>query len=297
MHDDQIAVDDEAARRLIREQFPRWAALPIRAVSTAATMNTIFRIGDSWTARFPLRAGDPTEVRRRLIQEADAAREFAMVSTIPSPEPVALGEPGHGYPLPWAVQTWIPGHEALIDDPSDSAMFAEDLAALIQELRAIDTAGRCFSGDGRGGSLPDHDAWMALCFDKSNGLVNVTPLRSLWADLRTLPEVENDVMSHGDLTPPNVLVSRGRLVGVLDTGGFGAADPALDLVAVWHLLDSKGRKQVRQQLQCSEVQWRRGMAWALQQAIGLVWYYAESNPAMSRVGHRTLERLVRARDQ
>jgi hypothetical protein len=41
------------------------------------------------------------------------------------------------------------------------------------------------------------------------------------------------------------------------------------------------------------VQWRRGMAWAFQQSIGLVWYYAESNPTMSRWGRRTLDRLVR----
>jgi hypothetical protein len=38
----------------------------------------------------------------------------------------------------------------------------------------------------------------------------------------------------------------------------------------------------------------RGMAWALQQAMGLVWYYVESNPAMARWGRRTLDRLVSA---
>jgi hypothetical protein len=36
------------------------------------------------------------------------------------------------------------------------------------------------------------------------------------------------------------------------------------------------------------------MAWAFQQAMGLVWYYARSNPAMSRFGQRTLLRLTRA---
>jgi aminoglycoside phosphotransferase (APT) family kinase protein len=33
-----------------------------------------------------------------------------------------------------------------------------------------------------------------------------------------------------------------HLVGVLDGGGFGPADPALDLVAAWHLLDYEERK-------------------------------------------------------
>jgi aminoglycoside phosphotransferase (APT) family kinase protein len=101
-------------------------------------------------------------------------------------------------------------------------------------------------------------------------------------------------MSHRDLTPPNVLVGAGRLIGVLDTGGFGVADPALDLVSAWHLLDSERRALVRDLLQCGDVQWGRGMAWALQQAMGLVWYYTKTNPVMSRWGARTLRRLLRA---
>ena len=114
----------------------------------------------------------------------------------------------------------------------------------------------------------------------------------MWADMRALPSGAADAMCHGDLTPPNVLVADGRLAGVLDGGGFGPADPSLDLVAVWHLLDDVRREAVRRALQCDELEWRRGRAWAFQQAMGLVWYYAESNPVMSRWGRRTLDRLV-----
>lgn len=42
-----------------------------------------------------------------------------------------------------------------------------------------------------------------------------------------------------------VLVSDERLADVLDTGGFRAADPALDLVAGWHLFDETPREQMR----------------------------------------------------
>jgi Phosphotransferase enzyme family len=34
-------------------------------------------------------------------------------------------------------------------------------------------------------------------------------------------------MTHGDLIPGNVLVSNGRLSGIIDVGGLGPADPAL----------------------------------------------------------------------
>jgi len=294
MHDDQVDVDIDVARRLVGEQFPQWRELPVRAVATAATMNAIFRIGDDLAARFPLRAADPAALREQLLHEAEAAREFAEVSPVSSPLPVALGEPGHGYPLPWSVQTWLPGRDAAVDDPAESEAFADDLAELIRCLRSVDTRGRRFTGEGRGGHLPDHDEWMDLCFAKSEGLVDVLRLRTMWNELRVLPEVDSDAMCHGDLTPLNVLVDRGRLVGVLDTGGYAAADPALDLVSVWHLLDAGPRERVRELLGCSDVQWRRGMAWALQQAMGAVWYYATSNPVMAQWARRTLDRILLA---
>ena len=42
----------------------------------------------------------------------------------------------------------------------------------------------------------------------------------------------------------------------------------------------------------TRVERERGKAWAFQQAMGLVWYYADSNPAMSRTGRRTLARIL-----
>jgi aminoglycoside phosphotransferase (APT) family kinase protein len=98
-------------------------------------------------------------------------------------------------------------------------------------------------------------------------------------------------MSHGDLIPGNVLVAGGRLAGILDVGGLGPADPALDLVAAWHLLQAGPRQALRDDLRCGDLEWERGQAWAFEQAMGLVWYYADSNPAMSRMGRRTLNRI------
>jgi aminoglycoside phosphotransferase (APT) family kinase protein len=294
MHSDQLAVEVDTVRRLVDGQFPQWRALPVHRVSTAGTVNAIFRLGEDLAARFPLRRQQERRVRDGLRAEAAAMREFAEVSPVPAPRPVAIGEPGGGYPLPWSVQTWLPGTDAAVEDPSASTGFAQDLATLIARLRNASTRGRRFRGQGRGGHLPDHDEWMETCFRESAGLLDVARLRAMWAGLRTLPEVDADVMCHGDLIPPNVLVRGGRLAGVLDSGGFAAADPALDLVSAWHLLDDDPRAVLREALGCGDVQWRRGMAWAFQQAMGLVWYYAQSNPAMSTIGRRTLQRLTRA---
>jgi aminoglycoside phosphotransferase (APT) family kinase protein len=99
-------------------------------------------------------------------------------------------------------------------------------------------------------------------------------------------------MIHGDLIPGNVLVSAGRLTGILDVGGFRPADPSLDLVSAWHLLEAGPRQVLVDRLGCDNLQGQRGKAWAFVQAMGLAWYYIESNPGMSRMGQRSLERIL-----
>ncbi len=292
MHSGQLTVSPGMVRELVDAQFPSWRNLAVRAVESAGTVNAIFRIGGQLAARFPLRPGDAAAVRRRLEAEAAAARELAGRTRFATPEPVAIGKPGAGYPLAWAVQTWLPGVTAAGEDPGRSVAFAHDLAEFIGGVRAIGTAGRTFSGRGRGGDLRSHDGWMQTCFDRSGHLLDVPRLRRLWEAMRALPRgPAGDVMSHGDLIPGNVLVSGGRLAGILDVGDLGPADPALDLVAAWHLLEDGPRQALRGDLQGDDLEWERGKAWAFEQAMGLVWYYADSNPAMSRAGRRTLERI------
>lgn len=293
MHADQLTVPPDTVRELVRDQFPEWRGLHIQAVASQGTVNAILRIGDGLAARFPLRPADAAATRRLLENEAQAARELADHTRIRTPEPVALGEPGHGYPLPWSVQTWIPGEIATPDHPAASSAYAHDLAEFIREVRAIDTRGRTFRGHGRGGDLTSQDAWMATCFEKSAGFLDVAQVRGMWARLRQLPRGgAADTMTHGDLIPGNVLVAQGRLAGVLDVGGFGPADPALDLVGAWHLLEAGPRRQLREDLGCDDLAWQRGKAWAFVQAMGAAWYYRESNAAMADMGRVTLKRLI-----
>jgi aminoglycoside phosphotransferase (APT) family kinase protein len=294
VHPDQLEVPVETVRALVDAQFPAWRELRVRRVAAQGTVNAIFRLGDRLAALFPLVPRDAGRAREGLAAEAAAARALAGRTRFRTPEPVALGEPGAGYPLPWSVQTWLPGTVATDEDPGESVAFAHDLAEFIRGVRAIDTGGRVFAGTGRGGDLRAHDAWLETCFERSERLLAVPRLRRLWARLRDLPRgPAPDVMSHGDLIPGNVLVQNGRLAGVLDVGGLGPADPALDLVAAWHLLEPGPRQALRDDLDPSELEWQRGRAWAFEQAMGAVWYYVDSNPPMSRMGMRTLERVLR----
>lgn len=294
MHDDELDISADVAGRLVADQFPALAGRPVVRVGAHGTVHAVFRIGDEASARFPLRSDDPAVARAALEHEAAAARELAGAVTVDVPEPLAIGAPGEGYPLPWSLHRWIPGATAAEADQSASVEFARDLATVVAQIRAIPTGERSFLGSGRGGDLRDHDWWMRACFDRSKHLLPVDRLRATWAHLRPLPRRDPDAMTHGDLVPGNLVVRDGRLIGLLDVGGLGAADPAVDLVVAWHALDDGPRAAFRSQLDVDDLRWSRGMAWAFQQAMGLVWYYETSNPTMSEIGRRTLERILAA---
>ncbi len=291
VHDDQIDISREQVVALIADQLPDLTGRDVVAVDGAGTVHAIYRIGDDLAARFPLRRADPDAVLEQLRRESAAAAEFRRACPVPAPEPLHVGQPGHGYPLPWLVQSWLPGTPATPTSCARSAGFARDLVALIESLRGWDTAGRRFHGEGRGGELTDHDDWVDECIRRNAGSFDTDAMRTMWAGYRRLPREDPDVMCHTDLIPSNLLVDDGHLVGVLDTGGFQPADPALDLVSAWHLLADAPRQQLRTSLGCSDLQWERGKAWAFQQAIGLPWYYRDTNPAMAELGTTTLNRL------
>lgn len=140
-------------------------------------------------------------MRRQLEAEAAAARELAAATRFATNEPVAIGQPGAGYPLPWAVQTWLPGITAADDDPGGSVAFAHDLAEFISGVRAIGTGGRRFSGAGRGGDLRSHDGWMQICFERSGQLLDVPRLRRMWEAMRALPR-GTTLRRHGSACRP-----------------------------------------------------------------------------------------------
>lgn len=288
-------ISEQTVRELLADQFPEWADLPVKQVRSTGTVNTIFRIGPGLTARFPHPRGESSaeQVRQELLSEMYAGTKLHEGTRFPTPAPVRIGAPGHRYPLPWTVQTWVPGTTAVDDDPGHSEGFARDLAELITEMRAVGTGGRAFDGRGRGGVLAGQDGWMRTCLDNSEQLLPVPALEKLWEQWRELPRGgAPDVMAHGDLMPGNVLVAEGRLAGVLDTGGFAPADPALDLTSAWHLLEHRPRRVLRRMLGCDAAEWARGRAWAFAQSLGLVWFYETSNPVMSRIGRRTLDRIL-----
>ncbi|HZX06704.1 phosphotransferase, partial [Kribbella sp.] len=183
MHEGQLDVTAELVEGLVKEQFPEWSALAIRAVPSHGTVNALFRIGEALVARLPVLPGDAAMMRQELEDEAEAARRLRAISPYPTPEPVAIGAPGPGYPQPWAVQTWVDGKIAYDADVAGSTAYAEDLARFVLALRAAPTEGRVFQGTWRGGILTSQDEYVADGLERSRGMIDVDGLARLWADL------------------------------------------------------------------------------------------------------------------
>jgi aminoglycoside phosphotransferase (APT) family kinase protein len=293
MHDDRLHVLAGTVAGLVAAQFPQWAGLAVVPVPSDGTVNLLFRVGEDLVARLPMQPGDPQQVSARLEQEAVAARALLGRVPVATPEPVAVGAPGPGYPYTWALYRWLPGTTAQAAPAAGSAhRLGEDLGRFVAALRRIGTGGATFAGSGRGGLLPDHDEYVARGLARSHGQVDTAALADLWSRLRRTPRREPDTMTHGDLMPGNVLVEGDRLIAVIDVGGSGPADPALDLMPAWNLLDPAPRQSFRQAVGADDEEWDRGRGWALAQAIGCLDYYRVTNPVMSRTAHRTLTALL-----
>ncbi|WP_081408463.1 MULTISPECIES: phosphotransferase [Acinetobacter] len=292
MHNDQVNIDTDIVANMIHEQFPQYCNLEIKKLDTQGTMNAIYRIGDKLAAKFPLRLIDNKLCNEQILAEASAMKEISQCTTVPCAQMIGIGQPSIDFPMHWIIQDWLEGDIATPIDFSSSTSLAQDISDLILNLRSAHTHQRRFDGKGRGGNLTDHDDWISTCLKKSKNLLDVDMLHAIWVRLRQLPHRQRDVMSHKDLIPANLLVQNQRLIGLLDCGSFGPADSALDLVAAWHLFDSPRRELIKENLQSDDIEWKRGAAWAFQQALGLVWYYEKSNPAMSALGRSTLIRII-----
>jgi hypothetical protein len=64
-------------------------------------------------------------------------------------------------------------------------------------------------------------------------------------------------------------------------------------MGLWSLFDHERRQLIRRELDCADLEWARGQAWAFEQAMGAAWYYVDSNPTMSELGRRAIGRIVR----
>ena len=82
-----------------------------------------------------LSARTPNSATGQIEREAIWLPVLAPYLPVALPEPVAVGEPGHGYPYPWAVHRWVPGEGATLERMADPQRVAGQLANVVRSSR------------------------------------------------------------------------------------------------------------------------------------------------------------------
>jgi len=279
MHAEEISTDPDLLRRLLAGQFPEWAELPVALVESYGTDHDIYRLGEHLAARLP-RIG---WAAGQAAKEAAWLPRLAPALPLAVPVPVGLGRPEEGYPFPWAVHEWLPGEAAngTLRDPEEAAA---DLAGFVRALRGVDTGGAPERPPGsRGGPLAERDAGVRRAVAELGDRVDPAAVLRSWAESLAAPVWTGpDVWFHGDLLPGNVLVTDGRLSGVIDFGGLAVGDPACDLLPAWNLFRGESRRAFLAAAGADEAARLRGRGWALSQAVVALPYYWDTNPGIVR---------------
>jgi aminoglycoside phosphotransferase (APT) family kinase protein len=271
MHDDELDIDEPLVRRLLAEQFPEWAELPLRRIEPSGTVNAIFRLGDELSVRLPRREG-PTEPGS---VELEWLPRLAPQVPMEVPVPVAQGRPGAEYPWFWEIHAWVEG-EIVPVDQIDAVEAARDLATLVAALQRVDPAG---APPGRGIPLAVRDEQMRYWWARFEGDPRAP---EAWQRALAAPPWDGPpVWHHGDLDCRNWLVRDGRISGVIDWRSMGAGDPACDVMVAWKLHSTAALDAFRAALPTDDATWERARGWAVSQAVAALSYYTpENNPSL-----------------
>jgi len=274
MHADELDLPTDLVRRLVADQMPWWAGLPVSRVASSGTDNAMFRLGDDLVVRMPrihwARGG--VEHEARWLPVVGPRLPVAV------PRPLATGSSGGGYPWTWSVLTWVPGTNPVLGRLREPVGLAHDLAALVLAMRALDVDG----GVPKGGLLADRDDQVRRDIAALVDDIDVPTVTAVWDEALAGAEWSGDrTWVHGDVAPGNLLLGDDRLTGLIDFAGVGVGDPTLDLGVAWNLLPPPARAVLRADLDVDDVTWARARARALAQALVQLPYYRDTNPVLA----------------
>ncbi|WP_182113080.1 MULTISPECIES: aminoglycoside phosphotransferase family protein [unclassified Actinotalea] len=283
------AITADLVRRLVAEQHPRWAALPVTPVPRSGWDNRTFRLGDELLVRLPSAA----EYAEAVVKEQRWLPVLAGHLPLPIPAPVAAGAPGRHFPWPWSVYRWLPGESADAAPPADLTRLAVDLAAFLAALQAVPGPG---PGPGqhnwwRGGPVDRYEHETRHALEVLAGEVDVTAAGQVWQAAVASTWGGPDVWLHGDVAPGNLLVSGGALSAVIDFGTCGWGDPACDLVIAWTFFDGRSRDAFRGAVDADAGTWARARGWALWKAL-ITMDRRRDDAAASAAARRVLEAVL-----
>ncbi len=278
--DAEVAIDEPLVRALLAGQHPDLASLPLRRAGVGWD-NETWRLGDELAVRLPRRA-----LGAQLIAvEQTWLPRLAPALPVAVPAPVRTGGPAAGYPYPWSIVPWFAGATAELGPvgPEVARGLGELLRALHKPApddaphnphRSIALAQR---------PLPSLEA---AC-----GGPPPRALQRTWERGVGAPMPDRRWWIHGDLHARNIVVNGGALQAVIDWGDLAGGDPAVDLSALWTVLEPGEHTAF-----CAAYGpvdgdlLLRARGWAL--LFGALFATMDDEPGMQALGRRTLARLT-----
>ncbi|WP_335338604.1 aminoglycoside phosphotransferase family protein [Bacillus thuringiensis] len=271
MHADELKIEERLVRRLLVDQFPRWAELPLRKVEPVGTVNAVFRLGDEYSIRLARREGPTTPGGREFLW----LPKIAPVVPLEIPVPIAQGCPNNEYPWFWEIHSWLKG-ETMPIEAIDEIQAARDLAEFVLALQQVDP----MEGPlGRGIPLAQRDKDFRYWLARFNGDPAVS---AVWESALSAPPWNGPpVWHHGDLDTRNWLVRDKRISGVIDWGMMGIGDPACDVMVAWKLHSPEARDVFLDATRTDDATLARARGWVVSQAVAILAYYTpQNNPTL-----------------
>ncbi len=263
---EKLEIEVSLVERLVAEQFPQWAKLPINPVKHSGWDNRTFHLGQQMTVRLPSAA----EYADQVDKEHRWLPLFAPHLPVPIPLPLGKGSPGQGYPWHWSVYQWLEGENAASERICDMSVFAIALAEFLFALQTFDTTDGPHPGRHnffRGGSLKHYDQETRNAIEDLGNVLDSKAVFNVWNAALETDWCSDPVWVHGDVSAGNLLVKDGRLSAVIDFGCSAIGDPACDLAIAWTFFQGDSRKAFRANLPLDSCTWARGRAWTLWKAL------------------------------
>jgi aminoglycoside phosphotransferase (APT) family kinase protein len=274
MHEGEVLIDEALVRSLVDQQFPGLAGRSIVSVEPWGTDNAIWRLGDDLVLRLPRIYW----ANEQADHEARWLPVLAPHVPVAVPEPIAVGEPGCGYPYRWSIHRWVPGEAATLARMEDPVAFAEDLAVVVCGLRHVPAQGAP-AASGRALPLRAYADAAEAAIESASRLIDATAAKRVWEEALTAAPYDGPpVWVHGDLEG-NCLVQDGRLCGIVDWGSACVGDPAVDVQVVWSaLFTADSRQAFLDVLEVDAATLLRSRGAAIQQACAALPYYQHTYP-------------------
>ena len=284
----EFTIDTTLVRRLLVEQHPDFAHLPIRLLDSGWD-NVIFRLGDRLCVRLPRRTASAALIKHEQAWLSRLATQLP----IAIPVPLRTGSANGYFPWSWSIVPWIEGtsadQAALL--PSQAGALGRFLGALHRQVPtgAPHNPYRGIPLTERARDMEDRLGRLIPILGQNRHSLQHTWEATLAATIDTPP-----ALLHGDLHPQNIVVHDGIIAGILDWGDICVGDAATDLAALWMLFGDSALYASFWEAYgpASPSTLRRAEGWALMFGAILLDTGLINNPRHARLGRNILENVL-----